>query len=271
MPLRSEIRAKWQLRVWSGRSEAPLASRLVLASTLPVSDWPAAVVASVAQPGAAQATLCCGSMRCWRRSRYYRPEQRGAPGAGLLLGRDRDGIFYVIDVVRAQLTTLGVQKLVRRTAEEDRELAAQRDWLRPVVRMEQEPGGAGKAIVDIYSREVLDPFDFRGVSSSGSKEARAAPVAARAEAGHLMVCRGAWNGDFLDEVCAFPSVRHDDQVDALSGAYAVLAHNGGRGHARITTAIIGEPPSRPGWRRGFDDPQPPPPPWERGGRSWHRG
>jgi predicted phage terminase large subunit-like protein len=191
--------------------------------------------------------------------------------AAVLLARDRDGIFYVIDVVRARLSTLGVQKLVRRTAEEDRDLAWRRDWLAPVIRMEQEPGGAGKAIVDIFSREILPAFDFRGISSSGSKDARAAPVTARAEAGQLLVCRGAWNGAFFDEVCAFPSVRHDDQVDALSGAYAVLAQDGARGHIRIRKAIIGEPPRRVGQGRRFHDPPPPPPPWQRLRRSGSRG
>ena len=34
--------------------------------------------------------------------------------------------------------------------------------------------------------------------------------------------RGAWIGPFLDEVEAFPVGSHDDQVDALSGAFMVL-------------------------------------------------
>ena len=43
-------------------------------------------------------------------------------------------------------------------------------------------------------------------------------MAARAEAGEILVCRAAWNDGFLDEVVAFPQGRHDDQVDALSGS-----------------------------------------------------
>lgn len=152
--------------------------------------------------------------------------------AGVLLGRDRDGIFYVLDVVRVRATPLGVQQLVRRTAEQDRQLAFAHDWRLPAVRMEQEPGAAGKAIIEAYGRLVLAAFDFKGVLSSGSKEARAAPVSARAEAGHLYICRGLWNSDLFDELSAFPHVRHDDQVDALSGGYAVLA--GGEGQrARV--------------------------------------
>jgi predicted phage terminase large subunit-like protein len=190
--------------------------------------------------------------------------------AGVLVGRDRDGQSYVIDVVRARTTPLGVQKLVRATAEKDRDLAWRHDWHRPAIRMEQEPGSAGKAMIDFYARQVLPEFDFRGVTSSGSKESRAAPVSAQAEGGHILVVRGPWNGSFFDEVCAFPHVRHDDQVDALSGAYAALAEAGIGGRARISQAIIVQSPVEPGRRARYPDPPPPPPPWEREGRDWRK-
>jgi predicted phage terminase large subunit-like protein len=181
--------------------------------------------------------------------------------AGMLLGRDAAGIWYVIDVVRTRSTPLGVERLVKHTAEQDRSFARYRDWQSPAIRMEQEPGSAGKALVDFYSRQVLGPFDFRGVASTGSKEARAAPVSARAEAGHIHICRGRWNGDFLDELCAFPQGRHDDQVDALSGAYAALAEGAGREHARVSKLLIKDGSGRGRRRRRFQDPAPPPPPW----------
>jgi predicted phage terminase large subunit-like protein len=34
--------------------------------------------------------------------------------------------------------------------------------------------------------------------------------------------RGAWNDDLLSELRAFPNGKHDDQVDALSRAFAEL-------------------------------------------------
>ena len=39
----------------------------------------------------------------------------------------------------------------------------------------------------------------------------------------MWVCRGTWNTEFLDELTAFPMSGHDDQVDALAGAYEHLA------------------------------------------------
>jgi predicted phage terminase large subunit-like protein len=35
--------------------------------------------------------------------------------------------------------------------------------------------------------------------------------------------RGKWNTDFLDELTRFPLDKHDDQVDASSGAFNYLS------------------------------------------------
>jgi predicted phage terminase large subunit-like protein len=45
------------------------------------------------------------------------------------------------------------------------------------------------------------------------------PVAAQAEAGNIALAPGDWNEDFLAEIELFPIGFHDDQVDALSGAF----------------------------------------------------
>lgn len=45
-----------------------------------------------------------------------------------------------------------------------------------------------------------------------------------AEAGHVTLSVAPWNRDFLDELELFPTRGvHDDQVDAASGVFAVLA------------------------------------------------
>ena len=49
------------------------------------------------------------------------------------------------------------------------------------------------------------------------------PWAARAEQGGVRVVAGAWNRNFLDEVVGFPAYDHDDYVDAVSGAVAMVA------------------------------------------------
>jgi predicted phage terminase large subunit-like protein len=135
--------------------------------------------------------------------------------AGLLLGRDGQGIFYVADVNRFRRSPAGTEKEISRTASED-------DGRGIPITMEQEPGASGKGLISHYRRNVLDGFAFRGRPSTGSKETRAYAVATRAEKGEIILVEADWNEDFLDELAEFPDGIHDDQVDALSGAYESL-------------------------------------------------
>jgi predicted phage terminase large subunit-like protein len=66
-------------------------------------------------------------------------------------------------------------------------------------------------------------WDFHGKPSTGSKEERANPLSAQAEAGNVKLVRGVWVGNFLDEAEAFPNGAHDDQIDSASGAFEYLS------------------------------------------------
>lgn len=64
----------------------------------------------------------------------------------------------------------------------------------------------------------------RDVKVDRDKVVRSRLPAARAEAGKLYILHGMpWVGPLLDELAAFPTGAHDDQVDALSGAAALAA------------------------------------------------
>lgn len=131
--------------------------------------------------------------------------------AGCLMGKDGSD-YYVIDMRRARMRPRDCEGLLRSTAQMDGQ--AVEVW------MEQEPGASGVAMIDRYA-EVLAGYAFRGVRSTGSKEVRANPVSSQAERGNIKLVRGAWVGDFLDELEGFsPTCSHDDQVDAMSGAFA---------------------------------------------------
>lgn len=54
------------------------------------------------------------------------------------------------------------------------------------------------------------------------KIVRATPLFSIFEAGNVTLKRSDWNNDFLAELAAFPSGKHDDQVDALSVVYEHL-------------------------------------------------
>jgi predicted phage terminase large subunit-like protein len=57
---------------------------------------------------------------------------------------------------------------------------------------------------------------------------RADTVAAASEREEVRLVRAPWNREFLHEVQHFPFGKHDDQVDALSGAYQDLTQRGGK-------------------------------------------
>jgi predicted phage terminase large subunit-like protein len=139
---------------------------------------------------------------------------KGDYTAGALIGY-RQGKVYIIDMKHDQLNSGGVEALIRQTA--------MIDGPEVMIRMEQEPGSAGVDVIDHYARYVLPGYNFKGVRSTGSKISRAGAIATAAENGNVCIVRGAWNNEFLDEIVVFPNeAYHDDQVDAISGAYNAL-------------------------------------------------
>ena len=133
---------------------------------------------------------------------------------GSLLG-EKDGIYYILDIRRIKGTPLEVEQLIRQTAILDGNIP---------IYMEQEPGSSGVNTIDHYQRQVLNGFAFYSDKKASSKELRARPVSAAAEAGNVKIVKGIWNEDFLDEIEAFPQGEHDDQVDAVSGAFEKCGH-----------------------------------------------
>lgn len=136
---------------------------------------------------------------------------------GVLLGRTKENLWYVLDVRRIRATPAGVENLVKVTAGMDGQDT-------PIV-MEQEPGSSGLGAVDRYRRHVLQGYAFYGDRPTGDKATRAAPFASVAEAGNVTLVRGDWCSAFLDELEAFPHGSHDDQVDGASGAFGWLARH----------------------------------------------
>jgi predicted phage terminase large subunit-like protein len=93
------------------------------------------------------------------------------------------------------------------------------------IALPQDPGSAGKVVAAQYAA-LLAGFHVTVSPESGSKLARATPVAAQMEAGNFAIVRAAWNFAFIEELRDFPQGRKDDQVDALSRAFARLAPTG---------------------------------------------
>lgn len=150
-----------------------------------------------------------------RRARYWdkAASTDGDYTVGVLMSRTDDGIYYVEDVVRGQWSPFQRQQIELQTAQMDG--AGVQVWV------EQEPGSGGKESAMLSVRRLAG-FTVHVDRVTGDKAVRAMPYAAQCEAGNVKLVRGAWNRDYIDEMCAFPNGAHDDQVDASSGAFNKL-------------------------------------------------
>ncbi len=157
-------------------------------------------------------------IRYWDRAATEPSESNPDPDwtAGLRMSRADDGIYYIEHVERFRGTPGKVTKRIQATAESDSRQVS--------IGIEQDPGAAGKFEAATYAT-LLAKFVTFVVPPQGDKETRATPASVAAENGLIRLVRGPWNAAFLDEVESFPKGAHDDQVDALSGAYNQLTGN----------------------------------------------
>jgi len=139
--------------------------------------------------------------------------------AGCLMGKDVHNSLYVLDMQRERGTPMTIENLIKQTALDDRELFGDVSTT-----VEQEGGASGVFTIDNFVRKVLFGFDAKGQRAVSSKWHRAKPLSAQVNRGNVSVVEAGWNYDFFMEICAFPNPHiHDDQVDAMSGAFSQLA------------------------------------------------
>lgn len=130
----------------------------------------------------------------------------------------KDHIYYVEDVVRVQAGPHVVRGTVGMTA--------QLDGSGVRISVPQDPGQAGKDQAQDYV-VMLSGYDVRTSPETGDKVTRALSVSAQAAAGNILLVRGEWNEAFLQCLESFPSPgAHDDDVDALSRAFAQVNQGG---------------------------------------------
>jgi predicted phage terminase large subunit-like protein len=88
----------------------------------------------------------------------------------------------------------------------------------------QDPGQAGKSQVANLIK-LLSGFTARATPESGDKVTRFSPFSAQAEAGNVLILRGAWNEDWFTALEGFPEATHDDDADSTSRAFNALIEN----------------------------------------------
>lgn len=136
------------------------------------------------------------------------------PTAGVCMAKTGSGRYVIVDVQRTRLEWGIVGDLVEQTA-----LQIDGDSVRVGI---EDVAFMTRAIQDLAKRPNMARYSITGYKPSKDKVTRALPFAARVNAGLVDVYQSSWTDAYLDELCSFPLGKHDDQVDATSGAYEML-------------------------------------------------
>lgn len=149
------------------------------------------------------------------------PDPDWTAGALLALAVDSQGAehLYIKDVAHERLSGAAKHAMMRARAE--------RDGVDVVQGIEQEGGSSGSEVASDYQTRHLAGFPVVMDRPTGSKTMRASRWLGLAEHGHVHLVRDedgrrpAWWDPFMIELERFPHGKRD-QVDAVSGGYAVL-------------------------------------------------
>jgi predicted phage terminase large subunit-like protein len=135
-----------------------------------------------------------------------------APKLGVL----RDETLVILDMYRVQKVMPDVEAdIIQNAAIDGRGIR---------IRMEAEKAGIVQ-LDYLLRRPELRGYTLDAKAPVGDKYTRAQPFASRVNAGKVKMLRGIWNRALLDEMAVFPMGAHDDQIDALSGAYEMLVNS----------------------------------------------
>jgi len=127
-----------------------------------------------------------------------------------------NGRFTICNIIRGKYTYPDLKKLICATAEIDGRN----------IQIGIEEAGQQKGFIDdLKSLPEMIGYMIKELPPQGDKLARALPWITRAEAQRVDMCDGPFNAEFLrecDDFSADLKHDHDDQIDAVSGAYALL-------------------------------------------------
>lgn len=137
--------------------------------------------------------------------------------AGAKLGKLDDGRFIIADMQRQRYLADDRDRLILNTASADSRMIK--------ISIPQDPGQAGKSLC-VHFAKLLSGFSVEFTPESGDKITRAEPFAAQVNVGNVLMMRGEWNYALIEEMRMFPNGSYDDQIDALSRAFAKVGLRG---------------------------------------------
>jgi len=121
--------------------------------------------------------------------------------------------WLIEDVVRGQWSAEDRERMIRSAAEVDGRNVK--------VYVEQEPGSGGKESAEATVHNLAGYACYKD-RPTGDKIYRADPLSVQVNDGNVVLLKGEWNHDFVEEFRYFPFSTYKDQVDAASGAFSKL-------------------------------------------------
>jgi predicted phage terminase large subunit-like protein len=157
------------------------------------------------------ATHVMQTMRYWDKAGT---EGGGKRTAGVKIAKLTNGRYVVMDVRKGQWDAERRERIILQTTEVDGRACE--------VGIEQEPGSGGKESAQATVRNLAG-FVVHKDLPKGDKIYRADPYSVQVNEGNVMLLRGAWNDDFIEEHRFFPFGTYKDQVDASAACFNLLA------------------------------------------------
>lgn len=137
----------------------------------------------------------------------------GAFTVGVKMAIDYNDFIWVLDVVRGQWEASTRENVIHQTAKID--------GYEVEVGLEQEPGSAGKESAQNTVKRLLG-YRVKADPATGDKETRADTYATQVNAGIVRILNRPWTHEYIEELRFFPMSTYKDQVDASSGACAMI-------------------------------------------------
>ena len=145
--------------------------------------------------------------------------------AGALVGIAKDHTVIVRDITRFRAEWPDATAIIASVTEQDY-LLCQSIGAEYAVGVE-EVAWQRSMIQDLFQLGIVQRVGLWPLAPKGKKRERASAWVARAKWQRFAMQVGAWNDAFISECLAFrgdDSDKHDDQIDAVSGAYDLLWH-----------------------------------------------
>lgn len=145
--------------------------------------------------------------------------------AGVMFAKhQKTGVYYVMDVARGQWASETRKLNQRQTADMDKAYPINHH----VTQIQsEEPGSAGKDQAADFIR-LMHGLPAKTCRETGDKPTRADALSSQVNIGMVKMVKGDWNKAFVAELKGFPNGKHDDQVDAVAGAFNWIENRSGK-------------------------------------------